>query len=125
MKKSYLTNVLEQLSEKDIYSLVLFVLYKLRDDKEYSTLSELVYTLDRNSLFKFLSVFGGLTIKVPTIRELKLIVQGLLVYQLANIEEQDLTTALDEVCTGEYTRDELKDVYLKVCEVVKDYEFKV
>lgn len=125
MKKSYLTNVLEQLSEKDIYSLVLFVLYKLKDNKEYSTLSELVYTIDRDSLFKFLSVFGGLTIKVPTLSDLKLIVQGLLVYQLANIEEQDLTTALDEVYTGEYTKEELKNTYLKVCEVVKDYEFKV
>ena len=124
MANNNIIKALEQLGEKDIYSLLLFVLYKLKDDKTYSTLSELVYLLDKESLFNLLSVFGGLTITIPKTKDLKLVVAGLLVYQLVNIENRDLTTSIKEVKTGEYTETELKEVYLKICEVVKDYEFK-
>ena len=124
MKKSYLIKTLEQLEEKDIYSLLLFVLYKLKDDKKYSTLSELVYILDKNSLFNLLSVFGGLTITIPKTKDMKLVVAGLLIYQLVNLEGRDLTASVKEVKTGEYTEAELREVYLKICDVVKDYEFK-
>lgn len=124
MKKSYLIKSLEQLNEKDVYSLLLFVLYKLKDDKTYSTLSELVYLLDKDSLFNLLSVFGGLTITIPKTSDLKMIVAGLLVYQLVNIEGKDLTTSIKEVKTGEYTETELREVYFKICDIVKDYDFK-
>ena len=124
MKKSYLIKSLEQLNEKDVYSLLLFVLYKLKDDKTFSTLSELVYLLDKDSLFNLLSVFGGLTITIPKTSDLKMIVAGLLVYQLVNIEGKDLTTSIKDVKTGEYTETELRDVYLKICDIVKDYDFK-
>ena len=124
MVKSKLIKTLEQLEEKDIYSLLLFVLYKLKDDSKYSTLSELVYILDKDNLFNLLSVFGGLTITIPKIKDLQLIVTGLLIYQLVNLEGKDLTTSIKDVKTGEYTEAELRDVYLKVCEVVSSYEFK-
>ena len=124
MKKSNLIKTLEEMNEKDVYSLLLFVLYKLKDDKKYSTLSELVYILNKESLFNLLSVFGGLTITIPKTKDLKLIVAGLLIYQLVNLDGRDLMTSVKEVNTGEYTEAELKEVYLKICEVVKDYDFK-
>lgn len=124
MKKSYLIKTLEEMDVKDVYSLLLFVLYKLKDDKKFSTLSELVYILDKDSLFNLLSVYGGLTITIPTTKELKLIVSGLLIYQLVNLEGRDLMTSIKEVNKGEYTEAELKEVYLKICEVVRNYEFK-
>ena len=122
-KKSYLTSVLEKLSEKDIYSLMLFVTYKLKDDKKYSTLSELVYTLDKKSLLNFLSVFGGLTITIPKINDLKLVTNGLLIYQLVNLENIDLDVAIKEVNRGEFSEEELKNTYLTICEALSNYEF--
>lgn len=124
MKKSYLIKTLEEMDVKDVYSLLLFVLYKLKDDKRFSTLSELVYILDKDSLFNLLGVFGGLTITIPTTKDLKLVVNGLLIYQLVNLENRDLMTSIKEVNKGEYTEAELKEVYLKICEVVQNYEFK-
>lgn len=124
MKKSYLIKTLEEMDVKDVYSLLLFVLYKLKDDKKFSTLSELVYILDKDSLFNLLGVFGGLTITIPTTKDLKLVVNGLLIYQLVNLENRDLMTSIKEVNKGEYTEAELKEVYLKICEVVQNYEFK-
>ena len=124
MKKSYLVKSLEQLNEKDVYSLLLFVLYRLKDDKTYSILSELVYLLDKDSLFNLLSVFGGLTITIPKTSDLKLVTSGLLVYQLVNLEGKDLTTSIKDVKTGEFTESELREVYLKICDIIKDYDFK-
>ena len=64
MKKSSkrLTQVrtaLDSLDKDDIYSLMLFALYKLRDMPEYLALSELCYVLDGSNLPKFLTYFGG------------------------------------------------------------------
>ena len=38
---------LEKLKSVDIYSLLMFVLFKVKDVKEYSTMSELCYLLDK------------------------------------------------------------------------------
>ena len=58
---------LNQLKETDVYSMLLFVLYKMRGIEEYSILSELAYILDKKNLLNLCEYFGGLTIKIPTI----------------------------------------------------------
>ena len=76
-----ITTALESLSKNDVYSLMLFTLFKMKDDPKYSTLSELCYILDGDNLAKFLKYFGGLTIKIPTLRDMRLLTQSLLLYQ--------------------------------------------
>ena len=124
MIKSSLIKSLEELNKEDLYSLMLFALYKLKDDKEYSTLSELVYILDKESLFNFLNLYGGLTITIPTLYELKKMVYALMVYQQVNIEGNDLQTAFRKMNIEEVTLKDLKDAYYTICEVVSNYEFK-
>ena len=68
------------LKETDIYSLMLFAMFKLRDIPEYSSLSELVYILDKDSLLKLCEYFGGTTIKIPTIEELETLLYALTIY---------------------------------------------
>ena len=46
MPKSNIIKALEELDKRDIYSLILLILYRLKEIPEYSTLSELVYILD-------------------------------------------------------------------------------
>ena len=43
---------LNNLKTTDLFSLLLFVLYKIRDIEEYSTISELAYILDKESLLQ-------------------------------------------------------------------------
>ena len=62
---------LAKLKDIDVYSLMLFAMFKLRDIPEYASLSEMVYILDKDSLLKLCEYFGGLTIKIPTIEELE------------------------------------------------------
>lgn len=71
---------LDTLRDKDIYSLVMFALFKLRDIPEYSSLSELAYVLDRENMLKLCEYFGGLTIRIPTIDELESILYSLVLY---------------------------------------------
>lgn len=66
--------------ELDIYSLILFALFKLRDIPDYLVLSELVYILDKDSLLKLCEYFGGTTIHIPTIDELESLLYSLLLY---------------------------------------------
>ena len=66
-RKTQIVEALNSLNKTDIYSLMLFTLYKLHDDPEYTTLTELIYLLDRDSLAKFFKMYEGMTIKVPKI----------------------------------------------------------
>ncbi len=119
-----ITAALQDLSKNDIYSLMLFTLFKLKDDPKYSTLSELCYILDGDNLTRFLKYFGGLTIKIPTLRDMRLLTQTLLLYQYVNIDEDvNFKKALEAVCGDEFTADEVKESYSKLLEVVSEYSF--
>lgn len=126
MTKKRTTKIVESLNalnKTDVYSLLLFTLYKMKEVPEYSTLSELCYILDGDNLSKFLSYFGGMTIKVPTLRDMRLLLQGLLLYQYVNIEEGDYNEAL-KALVDEFSEEEIKTVYDKIVEVTKNYDFR-
>lgn len=115
---------LAKLNEVDSYSLILFVLYKLREVPEYSAISELAYVLDKNNLLKLCEYFGGLTVKIPTIEELEEIVHSLLLYQYVNIDNMSFEEALKLL--GKRTTDIriVKRNYNKIKEVLEQYTFK-
>ena len=116
------TNV-EKLNTTDIYSLMLFALFKMRDIKEYSTLSELVYTVDKKSLFNLLENFGGMTITLPTKGELQILINALLLYQLVDIENQDYNEALDSLDVKNFAKKDIETIYFKLREILESYDF--
>jgi hypothetical protein len=59
---SRVKNELLNIKELDIYSLILFALFKLRDIPDYLALSELVFLMDKKELLKLCEYFGGMTI---------------------------------------------------------------
>ena len=122
-RKTKIVESLNSLDKTDVYSLMLFTLYKMHDIPEYSTLSELCYVLDGDNLSKFLSYYGGLTIKVPTLKDMRLITQALMLYQYVNLEKGEFEEALEAVCGDEFSEEEIKTVYKKILEIVADYEF--
>lgn len=120
---SVLTKDIKELKDEDFYSLLLFVLFKLNDEPEYSTLSRLSYVLDKSNLLKLCKLFGGLTIKIPTIEELEMLCNGLLLYQKVDIEKHSLDSVLDRFDFSYCSKKELLELYKKIREVIKDYEF--
>lgn len=114
-----------KLKDADTYSLILFALYKLKDIAEYRELSELVYILDKNSLLNFLEYFGGLTVKVPTIEELRNIVYTLLVYEYVNIDKLSIDEAIIKLNQTEIKPFELKKNYIKLNKLLEDYNINI
>ena len=106
----------------DVYSLVLFTFFQMKQVPEYATLSELAYILDKQNLLYLLEYFGGMTITIPTKEELQLVINTLLVYQYVKVEKMTYQKALNmlvNVPKGQYKQIEL--LYSKVCEVLDKY----
>lgn len=92
--KTRLRADINNLNLSDIYSLMLFILYKIKDVPEYAVLSELCYLLDGSNLTRLLTYFAGKTITIPTEAEFIRLTNALLLYQYVNIEGASLTDAL-------------------------------
>lgn len=122
--KSNIIKALEEMDKKDISSLILFALYKLKDVPEYSTISELPYILDSDSFIRFLNYYGGKTVKVPTVDEFNKIVDSILVY---SIKENDGKT-IEEACTEMEVAIRGKATVMQTVkllgELLSEYDFK-
>lgn len=115
---------LNELKLTDIYSILLFALFKLKDDPKYSTLSELCYVIDNESFINMLQYFGGKTITFPTIKEFKDLVDSLCLYELVNIDQMDYARALRELDIDKHRMEQLSEIYNKICDILKNYDFK-
>lgn len=111
------------IKELDIYSLILFALFKLRSVPEYLTLSELVYILDKESLLKLCEYFGGLTLKIPTIQELESILYSLLLYQYVDINKMEYEDAVKLLGRNSSELRQIKSDYIKLKTVLENYSF--
>ena len=115
---------LNELKLTDIYSMLLFALFKLKDDEKYSTLSELCYVIDNESFINLLQYFGGKTITFPTIKEFKDLVDALCLYELVNIDQIDYSRALKDLEIDTKRMEQLSAIYNKICDILKKYDFK-
>lgn len=114
---------LSMLKTKDIYSLILFALFKLKDTAEYSALSELAYLLDKESLFNMCEYFGGMTIKIPTISDLEVVVYALIMYTKIDIEGNKEDSVISELNLAGKDLTEVRKTYEKLKDVLKGYSF--
>lgn len=121
-QKNNILDALNNLDKSDTYSLLLFILYKLKDDKEYSTLSELSYILDHDSLINLLDYYGGMTIHIPTKAEFRVVIETLLLYQKVNEDNLEYSQALKDT-PANYKKD-VEDMYMKVIEMLENYNIK-
>jgi hypothetical protein len=112
---------LQSMQMTDVYSLLLFALYKIKDLPEYSTLSEMAYIMDGDSLFKFMEYFGGKTIRIPTLAEFKVVVEALLLYQYVNLEGISYNQALKLLDTSEASLKDIKNCYASMVEILNTY----
>ena len=123
MLKKETREKLESLKREDVYSAVMFALYKLKDDPKRSTLSEIAYVLDGPQLMNFISRFGGLTITIPTEREFRLVINCLLLYQYVNLDGIDYKQAVQLVDMETFTQGEIKEVYSSIVDILDKYDF--
>lgn len=114
---------LDKLTDSDIYSLMLFALYKANEVPEYSSLSQLSYILDKPNLLKLCEFYGGTTIYIPTIYELETLLNALLIYQKVDIEFSDLDAELERLRATTGTTTDIKKFYIKIKDILSTYNF--
>lgn len=121
MKTSIKAN-LNTLHLSDIYSLMLFIIYKLQDIPEYAVLSEMCYLLDGANLTRLLAYFSGKTIKIPTEEEFATMANALLLYQYINVDGDTLVAAqakLEDVTPKQV--DKITELYLQILPIMRQY----
>ena len=121
MKTSIKAN-LNTLHLSDIYSLMLFIIYKLQDIPEYAVLSEMCYLLDGAILTRLLAYFSGKTIKIPTEEEFATMANALLLYQYINVDGDTLVAAqakLEDVTPKQV--DKITELYLQILPIMRQY----
>lgn len=114
---------LNNLREVDTYSMILFVLYKMSEIEEYSTLGELAYVLDKQSLLNLCEYFGGMTIKIPTIKELEGLINSIMLYQYIEFEGMTYEDAVKKVGFSSSDLRKVKKDYLKLSKILDSYTF--
>ncbi len=114
---------LNNLTEKDVYSLVLFAMYKMNESSEYSALSQLAYVLDKENLLKLCEYFGGLTIRIPTINELETFVYALQIYQSVVFDKKPFEQCIERLRDVDVNIEKIIECYNILCGVLKNYNF--
>ena len=114
---------LNNLKEVDVYSMLLFILYKMKDIDEYSLLSELAYVLDKQNLLNLCEYFGGMTIKIPTIDELESILNSMLLYQYIEFDGMKYDDAVSKIGFDSCDLRKVKKDYLKLMKILNSYSF--
>ena len=121
-----MTNSIKQnlntLHLSDIYSLMLFIMYKLQDVPDYAALSELCYLLDGANLTRLLTYFSGKTLQIPTQEEFSNMSKALLLYQYINIDGHTLVEAqnrLENVTAKQ--KEQITELYIKILPIMRQY----
>ncbi len=85
---------LSRMSQSDIYSIVCELLYVVKDNPNYSAMSELAYILNQESFIKFIKYFGGTTLAVPTLDDFKQTLKVMQLYHYFNVQNMSWKDAL-------------------------------
>lgn len=113
---------LEKLNTNDIYSLILFAIFQLNKSPEYAVLSELIYAVDRDSLLNMCKQFGGMSIRIPTLEELNIVLEALLLYCSVNLDGNSLEDSMSAISDDK--QEEILNVYDTIIGVISDYDFR-
>ncbi len=115
-----MTSDLSKLTENDVLNIILYGIYKLTKDPRYSTLGELIYTLDKDNLYKLCSEFGGTVIKIPTLEELRNATKAFLIYQEVHKGRQ-FAKVCEELEVVPSERKEILELFGVLSEILEGY----
>ena len=118
------SEIVKNLTEADVYSILLGFLYELKYIPEYSVLSEISYLVkDSESCMNILEYFAGKTITFPTTEELAEAIQTLRLYEAYEIEGLSWKDALKSVgfdtAHGKLAKNRLDELH----NMMKKYNF--
>ncbi len=120
--KTSIKENLDTLHLSDVYSLMLFALYKVQEIPDYAILSELCYLLDGSNLNRLFTYFAGQTVTFPTREEMSILTNALLLYQYVQLDGLPYPEAeakLEGLKASE--RKKALDLYVKLLPIMANY----
>lgn len=120
-----LTNNLQNLKQKDVFNIMLFVLYKLKDIPDYKVLSELFYLVDKEALLNICQYYGGMTVRIPTIDELNNILNALTLYLKVDIQHLNFENSLNKFELNKEEKQQLVNTYIILKDTLMNYRFNI
>lgn len=120
-----LTNNLQNLKQKDVFNIMLFVLYKLKDIPDYKVLSELFYLVDKEALLNICQYYGGMTVRIPTIEELNNILNVLTLYLKVDIQHLNFEDSLNKFELNKEEKQQLVNTYIILKDTLMNYRFNI
>lgn len=120
--KNNIKKNLNSLHLSDIYSLMLFILFKVQEIPEYAVTSELCYLLDGANMTRLLTYFAGRTITFPTEAEMAIVTNALLMYQYINIDGETFTAAQNKLENlSKKDKEKVTELYVQLLPIMKQY----
>lgn len=116
---------LDNMQLNDVYSLMLFLMYKMQDLPDRAVLSKLCYLLDGRGIQRLLAYFAGQTVTFPTEAELQEMTSAMLLYKFINVDHMsfvDAYEALPEELTAKQ-KERVKETYLSIIPLIDNYDF--
>lgn len=113
---------LDELSDSDTLTVIMFILGQLQTDKQYGVLSKLAYILNRDQFLSMCEIFGGTTIKIPTVEEFKIVLYGIQLYVRVNINKEEFEQAISDVDQS-INRQLIVETYTSICDIMKEFSF--
>jgi len=111
---------LSALREEDLLNTVLYLIYRVSCDPKYSTISELIYILGKDQLYRLCSVLGGCEVKIPTLNELKIFTGAVYIYYSINENNLSFEEALNNLNLSQADRKHLFEVYKDIEELLNE-----
>lgn len=86
------------LNEEETFLLSLLLLAQMHDDEKYKNISDLMFLFDNYKGFKnFIKYYGGTTINVPSVVEIKQVLRLLNLFQFVEIDKRDFDKSYDKL----------------------------
>lgn len=114
------------LDKKDTYSFLLSAIYAASADPEYMLLSDLLYVLDSKNFKKFLSLFEGQTLKIPSLQELTKMLTAMMIYAYHDIDNKPMDIVLKDLgIPCPYKNYPGPETYLKLKKAIKEHNVEI
>jgi hypothetical protein len=88
---------IDSLKTKDVYSILMFLLFRAEEIPEYAVLSRLAYVMDKEVLLTLCELFGGMTIKIPTMDELEKLLTAMTIYSRVDLDKEDKEQVFEDI----------------------------
>lgn len=115
------------LDKKDTFSFILSAIYASEADPDYTVLADLIYLLDEKNFKRFMGLFEGQTVKIPSTRQLNDMLGALMLYTYVDIEGMPLMEAMKTLgyCTNRDDKEDGPREYVRLKQLIAEKKVEV